>query len=337
MADIDILSLQPTTVSRDLKGKFVAIYSEPGAGKTTLASSFPKNLLLGFEVGWNALSNIYAVPIRSWSEFKQVIKQLKKPEAKEKYNTISIDTIGLAWDRCVDYICDKNDVDKIGEIPYGAGYAEAKKEFENCIIEITQEGYGIVIIAHAEVHMEADPENENAEIKVLGPALPKRAYDVINRLVDIIAYIGTDKDGQRWLYLRSTPTITAKSRFAYTPARIPMGYENLVNAIADAIEEEAKHGGKVVDTPSTPRAAKKKKVDFDKLVSNIRDYAKVMRKLNADKDYTRIVEEYLGKGKKVMDCNESQTDMLVLILDDLKDWAEEHQKEIDALPADEEE
>ena len=334
---IDILNLQPTSVSRDLKGKFVCVYGSPGSGKTTLAASFPKNLLLGFEVGWNALSNIYAVPVHSWMEFKQIIKQLKKSEAKEKYHTVSIDTIGLAWDKCVDYICDKNGVDKIGDIPYGAGYAEAKKEFENCIIEITQEGYGIVIIAHADVHMEADPSNENAEIRVMGPALPKKAYDVINRLVDIIAYIDTDKDGNRWLYLRGTPTIAAKSRFAYTPPRIPMGYDNLVNAIAEAIEEEAKHGGKVVDTPSTPRVGKKQKVDFDKLVSDIRDHASIMRSLKADKEYTKIIEEYLGKGKKVMECDESQTDMLILILDDLKDWAEEHKEEIDALPADEEE
>ena len=34
--------------------------------------------------------------------------------------------------------------------------------------------------------------------------------------------------------------------------------------------------------------------------------------------YNKIVAEYLGKGRKVMDCDESQTDMLVLILDDLK-------------------
>jgi hypothetical protein len=34
---IDILKLKPSTISRDLKGKFVCIYSEPKAGKTSLA------------------------------------------------------------------------------------------------------------------------------------------------------------------------------------------------------------------------------------------------------------------------------------------------------------
>lgn len=44
---IDLLQLEPTKISRDLKGKFVCLYGEPGVGKTSLAVSFPKNLLLG--------------------------------------------------------------------------------------------------------------------------------------------------------------------------------------------------------------------------------------------------------------------------------------------------
>ena len=237
---------------------------------------------------------------------------------KEKFKTISIDTIGLAWDRCIDFICDRNGVDKIGEIPYGAGYAEAKKEFESTIVEITQLGYGIVIIAHADVHMEADTENENAEIKVLGPAIPKRAYDVINRLVDIIAYIGVDKDNQRWLYLRSTPYITAKSRFRYTPDKIPMGYDSLVNAIADAIEQEGAEGGKVVDTPVVV-PQKEDALDFKAIVTEIKKYAKTLHEADRMDEYNRIVAEYLGKGRNVKDCDESQVDMLALILDDLRD------------------
>ena len=31
MADFDILNLEPTKVSRDLKGKFVCIYGEPNS------------------------------------------------------------------------------------------------------------------------------------------------------------------------------------------------------------------------------------------------------------------------------------------------------------------
>ena len=65
---IDILSLKPTTISRDLKGKFVCIYSLPKVCNTSISFQFPKNLLLGFEHGWNAIAGAKAVDITKWAE-----------------------------------------------------------------------------------------------------------------------------------------------------------------------------------------------------------------------------------------------------------------------------
>ena len=48
---IDIFNIKPTTISRDLKGKYVLVYGMPKSGKTSLAADFPKNLLLAFEKG----------------------------------------------------------------------------------------------------------------------------------------------------------------------------------------------------------------------------------------------------------------------------------------------
>ena len=45
-------------------------------------------------------------------------------------------------------------------------------------------------------------------------------------------------------------------------------------------------------------------------------------------DYTKIVNEYLGKGRSVKDCDESQSDMLALILEDLKDYVKENNIEV---------
>ena len=49
---IDILNIQPSVISRDLKGKYVLVYSQPKVGKTSFAASFPRNLLLAFEKGY---------------------------------------------------------------------------------------------------------------------------------------------------------------------------------------------------------------------------------------------------------------------------------------------
>lgn len=325
---INILDIKPSVISRDLKGKFVCIYSKPKVGKTSLACKFPKNLLVGFEHGWNAISGAMAVDIQKWSEFKQVVKQLDSAEAKAMYDTISLDTIGLAWKMCEEYICDQQGVDRIGDIPYGAGYSLVEREFEKMIRKITQSGYGLVIIAHVDKHLETDAE-DGTEKEIIGPAIPKRAYNVVNQLVDIIGYIDVDAEGQRWLYTRATPTITAGSRFAYMPTRIPLGYNELVNAIADSIDKEAQNGGNVVDkAPLLPVEDTSEKVPFADLIIEVKKYA--MALVHADKrpEYDKIVTEYLGKGRNVKDCDESQYDMILLILQDLKEYCENNNIEV---------
>lgn len=93
---IDILNIKPTVISRDLKGKYILLYGKPKVGKTTLASNFPNNLLVAFEKGYNAIDGIRAIDINKWADFKQVLRQLEKPEAKEMYDTITIDTTTIA-------------------------------------------------------------------------------------------------------------------------------------------------------------------------------------------------------------------------------------------------
>lgn len=114
---IDILNIKPSVISRDLKGKYICIYSLPKVGKTSLACQFPNNLLLGFEHGWNAIAGAKAIDITKWADFKMVLRQLEKPEAKELYDTVTIDTVGISWQMCEDFICAQNGVQKIADIP----------------------------------------------------------------------------------------------------------------------------------------------------------------------------------------------------------------------------
>ena len=88
---IDLLSIKPHQVSRDLRGYSVFFYGEPKSGKTTTAAKFPSSLLLAFEKGYSAIPGVMAQPINSWSEFRQVLRQLKSDAAKAAYATIIID------------------------------------------------------------------------------------------------------------------------------------------------------------------------------------------------------------------------------------------------------
>ena len=321
MAGIDILNLEPSVISRDLRGKFVCIYSLPKVGKTSLACQFPKNLLCGFEHGWNAISGAMAVDIKKWTDFKLILRQLEKPEAQEKYSTITIDTIGIAWDLCEQYICAQHGVQSIGDIPWGGGYSAAKREFETCLRKITQLGYGLVVIAHVEKRIEK--RADDSEVEILGPAIPKRAYDIVNQLVDIIGYIDItwDEDGnaERWLYTRKTPTVMAGSRFKYLAPKIKFGYQELVDAIVQAIETSEKlDGAKVVEK-------NEQQIEEQLNFEDVRDEAsKLWAKLvtadanNADK-ILKKVEMIFGRKLKLSEITEDQVDLMQLVVLEMRD------------------
>lgn len=94
-------------------------------GKTSFAAQLPKNLILATELGTNAIGGLYVQPIQSWSDIKTVLRQLRKPEAREMFNTITIDTMSIAADLAEKYICMQNNVNSIGDIPYGGNLITA--------------------------------------------------------------------------------------------------------------------------------------------------------------------------------------------------------------------
>ena len=322
---IDIFNIQPTTISRDLKGKFVCIYSLPKVGKTSMACQFPKNLLLAFEKGYNAIAGVKPIDVTKWSDLKLVLRQLEKPEARLLYDTVTIDTVGIAWEMCEQFVCAQNGVQKIADIPWGGGYSACKKEFESCLRKITQLGYGLVIIAH--VDKRTEKRADDSEVEILGPAIPKRAYEIVNQLVDIIGYIDVtwDEEGnsERWLYTRKTPTVMAGSRFKYLAPKIKFGYQELVDAISDAIDQSEKlDGATVVETSEL-------------IMEEALDYKKIRERASAlwadlverDEDNAAVilkkVEMIFGRQIKLSEITEDQVDLFNLVVLEMEDMLKE--------------
>lgn len=202
------------------------------------------------------------------------------------------------------------------------GYIACKKEFEGCLRKITQLGYGVVLIAHSASRIEKDADGSEREI--ISPELPKRAAEICNGIVDIIGYIGAeyDKEGNstRYLYTRETPTLFAGSRFKYLAPKIKFGYQELVNAIAEAIEQsETLDGAKVVD--NAPIVTMEEKLDFNAVRA---EAAELWGKLTtADENNAVIIlkkiEMTMGHKMKLSEFTEDQCDLLALVVAEMRD------------------
>ena len=335
---IDLLSIQPHQVSRDMRGYTVFLYGEPKSGKTTTATKFPRHLLLAFEKGYNAIPGAMAQPINSWAEFRKVLTQLKDPKVKEQFETIIIDTVDIAYGYCEKYICanaPRSDggfgVDSISDIPYGKGYSMVGQEFDESLRKIAQLDYGLVMISHGTDKVFKD--ETGAEYNKIVPTLDKRAKNIVSRMVDLYGYsrIVTDDKGQEStkLFLRGTTRYEAGSRFKYTPDYIDFNYESLVNAINDAIDKQSEEDGKQYFTDNRQNVYEDTtlELDFDELMSEFKEMVKNITSTHSEEDMekiyapriTQIVERYLGKGRKVGDMSREQTEALSLIVADMRE------------------
>ena len=307
---MSLLDIKPHEVSRDLRGYSVFFYGDPKSGKTTIASKFPKALLLAFEKGYNALPGVYAQPINSWGEFKKLFSELKTPEVQEKFQTIVIDTADIAYGYCEKFICGREAVDTIGDIPYGKGYALVSTEFDEAIRKILQFNYGLILISHAKVKTEKNAKGEDVASQIV-PTLDNRG-----RL--ICESGGTETR----LFMRGTPQYVAGSRFKYVPESIEFTYDNLVKAISDAIDKQAEEtGGKYITDEATQVVTEDVTYDFDYLMTRFNDLVGNLMSENQSNavKITAIVDKFLGKGKKVGDCTPEQSEQLDLIIHELED------------------
>ena len=326
---INLLNIQPHKVSRDLSGFLVYIFGAGGTGKTTLASQMDRALLLAAERGYNAIPGVMAQDITSWSEMKQVVRELKKPEVKETFKSICIDTIDLMADYCEKYICNREGVEKLGDIPWGGGFKMMKKEFEDTFRTIAQMDYALFFISHSKDKL--FKREDGTEYNQIVPSLSPSYNEIIRNMSDLQGYAHqTRLDNGRpevMLTLRSMDgSVECKSRFKYIEPEIPFNYEALSKALNDAIEKEAEKNGHQFITNERAQIPVAPEYDFDELMGEFRKMIAQIQDATGD-DFTKkwapkitaITDKYLGKGKKVNDCTADQVEQLVLIVDDLKE------------------
>lgn len=328
---INLLALQPHQVSRDLSGYITYIYGAPKVGKTTLGSKMPKPLLLAFERGYNAIPGIIAQDITTWSEVKQVVRELKKQEVKDTFSTIIIDTVDIAASLCDKYVCSQNGVDTIGQIPYGQGWGLLKKEFEEVFRTITQLGYAVYFISHEKEG--AFKRQDGTEYTLIKPSVQSTYNSIVENMADLYGYmhpVMTDEGAQVKITMRSTDgTIKAGGRFKYIQPEIDGNYDALVAALNAAIDKEAEMSGEQFVTDAKAEYKVAAELNYDALMDEF-DAAIAKIQANASEDdfnnkwspiISQIIERYLGKGKKLSSCTRDQVEMLSMIVTEIKELA----------------
>lgn len=259
---------------------------------------------------------------------KKVVNQLDTPRAKEMYQTVVIDTIGVAAELCTQFVAAQHGVSFIGDVPYGAGWGKAAEEMSKTLRKIAMMGYGVVILAHSKDRPETigkTDDNEGTTIIHKEPDIgTKRMAAAINRFVDVTGYIalefGAGGEAIRTLYTRQTPTIKAGSRFPHLPAKIPFGYVRLIEALSDAIEQSAElDGASLTDIPDKP--IERKNRPFEETMKEGAELWATLKLFNEANIplMLKIIKDVFGNQTRLSEATPDQQDLVELVLDKFRD------------------
>lgn len=249
------------------------------------------------------------------------------------YNTVTLDTVDLAYDLCAKSICAREGVETIGKIPFGQGYNMVADEFDNFLRGLINEGYGVVLISHAQDKTFTD--EDGIEFQKKTSTLPNKAMNLINRAVDMITYAHAVENPETGeietrLMLRATPRVVAGSRFPENsiPNEIPFNYESLVDTVSKGVEAiEKMYGEGSVSDERVDMKQKENVVPIEDLITQFQELAnKAMQK---DKTFfgpriQKIVADNLGSNHRISEATIGQEDNVQSALDELKDLIQEY-------------
>lgn len=203
------------------------------------------------------------------------------------------------------------------------GWTKFKDEFNEVFRGLTQLGYAVFFIGHDKEQLMDNPDG--SQTRIIRPALSNSTREVISGMADIYGYAHQKYEGEMSvLTLRCTDgSISCGCRFKYLPDEITMSYDNLVNALHEAIDKEAaEHGNKFVTEERATVVPEQPTYDFEALMKEFETLVGELMNKNATyyaPRITEIVDRILGKGRKVSDATPSQAEFINLIVNEIKE------------------
>lgn len=159
------------------------IYGQAGMGKTTLALSAPKPLLLDFDNGVKRvnmahLENVDTVQVENWNEIQSLLQQQQAELAP--YQTIVVDTIGKMMDYIITHCCGTRQ-------PQIKDWGRINQEFTWFTRALSSLNKHIVFVAHRDSRKEGDET-------VFIPSLREKSYNSIVTELDLLGYLEMKSD-----------------------------------------------------------------------------------------------------------------------------------------------
>lgn len=339
----DLLNIEGNQVPTDAKSYSTFVYGFPKTGKTTFINDLygEKVLFLATERRHDAIPNAHVINIDSWAEFLKVMKLLKDPKLHEKYDAIALDTVSRFEAYCEQYVLSDLQIEDLSDAAWGKGFSAYNKELEKGLSLIEKSGYTPIFISHAKSETKkvlvSEATNEEKEVdgatvvkedgkqyveyQKTVPDIKTKFFNMINRIADNILFLDLSVDSKglehRKIFYRDNLTHLAGATFRHMPETTELSANAYSNAVKKAIESEGKDN--IVE--GKREQSKGVEYDFDSIMKEIAELGKQLQKDGKADERQKVIEEVLGKGRKVKDLDESQAEIASVLVDKLKEIA----------------
>lgn len=322
---IDLLNLTPHKVSRDLTGYITYIYGPEKIGKTTFCAKMKNCLILATERGYNALDGVYAVDITSWSDIRAVLRELKKPEVKQRFSSVAVDTVDYAAEYCTKYICNQNGISDLSELGYGKGYALMRKEFSDVFNTLIKLGYAVVFVSHSQESTFTRPDG--TEYNKIVPSLsPAKVNAIVANMADLYGYAHIVKDDKgvnhRVLTLRAPDdSVACGCRFANIEANVPFSYDAVAKALHDAIDKMEN----TTDEPIKP--VESDLPPIGEVIDRFNEIQEALQKNTSKEEFKtkwvpfikKLISDNLGKGVRITEAPQEKVEQAMTVVEKLEE------------------
>lgn len=316
-----------STVSADMNGKVFYIYGGNNLGKTYQASRFKNPIFMPIEKGLNAINGAMTLPVNCWEDLQSNVRKLSGKKFRAVLEsgtqmTLVIDgaeKLSLFLDK---YICEKNNVENIGDVPYSGGYTQLKKEIWNFVEKLTGLGYTIIFIGHGK-EIKLDKKGERTKWILDGSESTIKYLRDVTDFTIFLKSNGVDDKGRvinSSAYLAETEEFFARNKFdGYVPNVIEnFTAENLEKAVVEGIKAKNKAEGYESVTFAEQRDVYKNEETFEEVMEEVKNLFETFKEKDILEKYGETVEKILGEGVQVSTLDNSQLSKLKTVREALQ-------------------
>lgn len=158
------------------------IYGQPGTGKTTLALSASRPVLIDLDRGLHRVEKRFQCPSLQVENYQQILDLLKSGELAP-FETIVIDTLGKLVDRMGDYVAVANPKFKQGDGTLSMkAWGAIKVQFSNLIKTIFNMNKSVIFVAH-------EKEDKDGDVRFVRPDVSGSSGKDIVKELDLMGYM----------------------------------------------------------------------------------------------------------------------------------------------------